>query len=70
VTAGSVNHVTIFNSDKCSGLDGTCQIGLERNITVYEKREAMNNTPTTNGRSFPGLSIATFNIAVTRIRKY
>jgi hypothetical protein len=62
--------VTIFNSDKCSGLDGTCQRGLERNITVHGKWEAMNNNPTTNGRSFPGLSIATFNTAITRIRKY
>jgi hypothetical protein len=37
VTAGSVNCVTIVNSDKCLGLDGTCQMGLQRNITVHEK---------------------------------
>jgi hypothetical protein len=45
-------------------------MGLERNITVDIKWEALSTTPTTRGRSFPGLSIATFNLGVTRMKKY
>jgi hypothetical protein len=45
-------------------------MGLERNITVYGKWEAMSTTPTTHGRSFPSLSMGTLNIGVTRIKKY
>jgi hypothetical protein len=44
-------------------------MGLERNITVDGKWEAMSTTSTTHGRSFPGLSIATINIGVMRIKQ-
>jgi hypothetical protein len=45
-------------------------MGLDKNIIVDGKWEALSTTPTTHGRSFPGLCIATFNTGLKRIKKY